>query len=497
MNTNSPKKVVTRFAPSPTGFMHVGNLRTGLYAWLLARKHNGTFILRIEDTDKKREVEGSIEHIKKSLRWIGIDWDQGPDIGGPYAPYIQSERLELYKQYAQKLIDKGFAYADPYTESEIEGFRKTAEAEKRGYLYREHRPENPPVWNGTQALRLKVPEIKRYTWTDAVWGELSAGEEALDDFILIKSDGYPTYNFAHIVDDIEMGITHVMRGQEFIASTPKYLSVYDALGMTPPIFATTPPIMGENGNKKLGKRDGAKDVLEYAIEGYLPETMLNFLAFIGWNPGGEKELFTKDELVSAFSLEHMQKAGGAFNEDKLDWMNREYLKKLSYEEQEEYIMKFIPENIKSLPGYSNTILHNITPIIMERISKGKDIVDMAEAGELTYFFERPTFEKDVLFFKSSKIPEGNKYSILASYLEKVISLLKNINDKEFTKEKVKETIWPYTESKEVTSRGDVLWPMRFALSGKEKSPDPFMLACVFGKDETILRLQNAVESLKE
>ncbi|MEI6660177.1 MAG: glutamate--tRNA ligase, partial [bacterium] len=303
MENNTNKKIVTRFAPSPTGFMHVGNLRTGLYAWLYARKNKGTFILRIEDTDKKREVEGSIDHIKECLRWLGLDWDQGPDIGGPYQPYIQSQRLDIYKAYAQKLIDKGYAYADPYTTEDIENFKKEAEQKREGYLYRDHRPENPPVWDGSQALRLKVPELKRYTWHDAVWGELSAGPEALDDFILIKSDGYPTYNFAHIVDDIEMGITHVMRGQEFIASTPKYLSVYEALGMTPPIFATTPPIMGEGGKKKLGKRDGATDTLEYRNDGYLPQTMLNFLAFIGWNPGTEKEIFSRDELVSEFSFE--------------------------------------------------------------------------------------------------------------------------------------------------------------------------------------------------
>jgi glutamyl-tRNA synthetase len=488
-------KVVTRFAPSPTGFMHVGNLRTGLYAWLLARKNDGVFILRIEDTDKKREVEGSMEHIKKSLRWIGMDWDQGPDVGGQYAPYIQSERLEIYKKYGEKLIEKGFAYADPYTAEEIEAFRKKADEEKRGYLYRDHRPENPPVWDGTQPLRLRVPELKRYEWHDAVWGELSAGPEALDDFILIKSDGYPTYNFAHIVDDIEMGITHVMRGQEFIASTPKYLSVYEALGEVPPIFATTPPIMGDSGNKKLGKRDGAKDVLEYAREGYLPETMMNFLALIGWNPGGEQEVFSKAELTSLFSLEHMQKAGGAFNEDKLDWMNREYLKKMSYEEQEEYIVKFLPESITSLPGYSNTIVHNITPVIMERISKGKDVTDMAEAGEFDYYFDKPKYSNEALFFKSSKIPTDIRETTLTQYLNHVIGILGMIALSDFNKEVVKEKVWPYTESGEVASRGDVLWPMRFALSGREKSPDPFTLAEILGKEETIARLQAAIEVL--
>ena len=264
----SDRKVVTRFAPSPTGFMHSGNLRTGLFAWLWARKNKGTFILRIEDTDKAREVAGSTEHIKESLRWIGMDWNEGPDVGGPHAPYIQSERLELYKKYGEKLIADGHAYADPYTVEEIDAWRKEAEKNKKPFLYRERRPENPPVWDGAKPLRFKVPIIKKYSWIDAVWGELSAGEEALDDFILIKSDGYPTYNFAHIVDDIEMGVTHVTRGQEFISSTPKYLSLYEALGATPPVFVTTPSVMAQAGTKKLGKRDGAKDVLDYKKEGY-------------------------------------------------------------------------------------------------------------------------------------------------------------------------------------------------------------------------------------
>ena len=244
-------KVVTRFAPSPTGFMHVGGVRTALYAWLLAKKHKGTFILRIEDTDKEREVEGSIEHIKKSLKWLSLDWDEGPDIGGSHAPYIQSERLELYKKYANILIEKGLAYADPYTEEEIENFRKISEEQKRPFLYREHRPENPPIWDGSKPLRFKITEPKRTEWQDLVWGDLSAGPEALDDFIIIKSDGYPTYNFAHIIDDIEMGVTHIVRGQEFIASTPKFLAVYEALEIAPPYFVTTPPIMGADGKRKL------------------------------------------------------------------------------------------------------------------------------------------------------------------------------------------------------------------------------------------------------
>jgi len=493
MNTNLNKKIVTRFAPSPTGFVHVGNIRTALYAWAYAKKNNGTFILRIEDTDKVREVEGSIEHIIKSLKWIGIDWDEGPDIGGPNAPYKQSERLESYVKYAKILVEKGFAYTDPYTEEEVESFRKEADEEKRPFLYRDHRPENPPVWDGTQPLRFKVTNIKSYEWEDLVRGHLKAGPEALDDFILIKGDGYPTYNFAHIIDDLEMGVTHIMRGDEFISSTPKFLSLYEALEIDRPEFVMLPPIMGKEGKKKLGKRDGAKDFLEYGKEGYLPEAMMNFLAFIGWNPGDEKEILTKDEFVKEFDIKKIHISGGQFNEEKLDWINHEHLKLLSAEKQTEYISSFIPESIKNLSGYKKEIIPKITEIIIERIKNGKDIIEMANNGDLAYFFSRPTYDKNSLFFKSSKISQSNKYEILASYLEKVISLLSDIPDSDFNKDNIKNSIWTYAEE---IGKGDVLWPMRYALSGADKSPDPFTLAEILGKEETVNRLNSAIKILK-
>ncbi|MEZ4195556.1 MAG: glutamate--tRNA ligase [Candidatus Paceibacterota bacterium] len=310
------KPVVTRFAPSPTGFMHIGGVRTALFAYLFARKHNGKFILRIEDTDKDREVAGSIDHIQESLTWLGINWDFGPNNPGEFGSCIQSERLPVYLKYAKELEAKGLAYADPYTPEEVSAFREQAKVENRPFLFRDHRPETFLPWDGTRPLRLKVPEIKRYTWQDATRGELSAGEEMLDDFILIKSDGYPTYNLAHIIDDHEMGVTHIMRADEFISSMPKFLSLYDALGFTYPTFVTLPPILRDDRTKKLGKRDGAKDILEYRAEGFLPEAMVNFLALIGWNPGTDQEIFSMSELIEAFDISKIQRAGGAFNEEK-------------------------------------------------------------------------------------------------------------------------------------------------------------------------------------
>ncbi len=475
-DTNLENKVVTRFAPSPTGFMHIGGVRTALYAWLFARKYNGTFILRIEDTDKKREVEGSMEHIIKSLKWLGISWDEGPDIGGKNAPYLQSERLESYNKYAQILINKGLAYPDPYTAEELENFRKQAEENKKPFLYRDYRPENFGIWDGTKALRFKTPEIKSYKWNDAVYGELSAGPEALDDFILIKSDGYPTYNFAHIIDDLEMGVTHIMRASEFISSTPKFLSLYEALEITPPVIATLPPILADGGNKKLGKRDGAKDILDYKEEGYLPQAMMNFLAMLGWNSGTEKDIFTKDELIDSFSLDRIQVSGAQVNISKLDWMNKEHMKLLPYEEIKRNILEWLPLDKRN---------PKLIPIIFDRISKWSDVTGMVEAGELDFFFTLGDYDKENLIYKD--IPKEKIFSNISLAIE----CLEKIEEKDFNIENIKNSLMSIADTLE--SRGELLHPIRYALSGLSKSPDPFIIASILGKIETLKRLQNAIK----
>jgi glutamyl-tRNA synthetase len=321
----------TRFAPSPTGFIHVGGIRTALYAFLTARASNGQFVLRLEDTDQKREVTGAAQHIIDSLRALHIDYDEGPNVGGAYAPYVQSERLAIYQTYAQRLINSGRAYADPYSPAEIQAFRDAAADAQQPFLYRNHRPDNPPPWDGHQPLRFKSAP-KDYHWHDAVMGDLSAGAAAIDDFILMKSDGFPTYNFAHIVDDLEMKITHVIRGQEFIASTPNYLNLYEALDVTPPIFATLPPILNETGNKKLSKRDNARDVLDYLRAGFLVEALDNFIASLGWNDGTEQEIFSMDELIAKFSLDRVQKSGARFDEKRLTWLNGQWMRRLDLED---------------------------------------------------------------------------------------------------------------------------------------------------------------------
>lgn len=470
------RDIVTRFAPSPTGFMHVGNVRTALYAYLWAKKNNGTFILRIEDTDKDREVEGSIAHILESLKWLGLTWDEGPELGGNFAPYIQSQRLDIYKKYALKLIEAGCAYVDPFTEDEVELLRAKAESEKKPFLYREYRKETLDAWDGTKPLRFKVPEIKSYHWHDEVYGDLSAGPEALDDFVLIKSDGYPTYNFAHIVDDIEMGVTHVMRGAEFIASTPKFLSVYEALGAKPPVYASMPHIMAPGGKKKLGKRDGARDVLEYRNDGYLPDAFINFLALMGWNPGGEQEIFSREELIKSFDLKRIQNSGAQFNEVKLEWVNKEHLKKLDSIEIEKNIYPLLP------PELQNT---KVATLLKDRISKWGDIQKILENGELDFISKKPEFIKDKLLFKNA-----SEMQIMAN-IKEAIELLNSIEEKDFHFEKIKEVLMHLADSR--PSRGEVLHPVRVALSGLDKSPDPFTIAGILGKNETISRLQKAIQ----
>lgn len=360
--------------------MHVGSVRTALFAWLLARQHHGAFILRLEDTDQKREVDGSAEHIITTLNALGLHYDEGPDIGGEYGPYKQSERLAIYKAWAQKLIDAGRAYADPYTPAELDAFRAEARAQKKAFLYRDHRPENPAPWDGSTPLRLKS-EPKSYQWHDEVMGDLSTGPEVIDDIILMKSDGFPTYNFAHIVDDAEMKVTHIIRGQEFISSMPNYLNIYEALGLERPIFATMPHILAGEGNKKLGKRDGAKDILDYLKDGYLTETMINFIASLGWNDGTEQELFSVDELIEKFSLDRVQHSGARFDEKRLEWMNGQHIRQLSLEELAQRAEPFWPA---SAANADESYKHQLLELVQDRLKTLSDLAILTD-----YFFSDP------------------------------------------------------------------------------------------------------------
>lgn len=476
---NSPAR--TRFAPSPTGFMHVGSVRTALFAWLLAKQTGGQFILRLEDTDKSREVEGSAEHIMKSLKWLGIEWDEGIDIGGPYAPYKQSDRLDSYKKWADKLIESGRAYADPYTPEEVEVFRKESQNAKKPFLYRDYRPKNPPSWDGTQPLRF-LSDPKPYQWEDAVMGKLSAGDVAVDDYVLIKSDGYPTYNFAHIVDDAEMQVTHVIRSQEFVSSTPRFLNLYEALQIEKPILATLPFVMAIDGKKKLGKRDGAKDVLDYAKEGVLPEAMINFLASLGWNDGTEQEIFTVDELIKKFSLDRVQKSPARFDEKRLWWMNGMHIRKMHSDDLFKKVEDRWPSESNN---FSEAYKNKVLLLVQERLKK------LDEIDELTwFFFKDPIVNENLIntILSETKLTREIAKSMLESTLE-------NINQTTvFGHEELHDLFYKLAET--LSSKpGELFKLIRISVVGGINAPGLFETMAVLGKDTVSKRLMSVIQVL--
>ncbi len=473
--------VRTRFAPSPTGFLHVGGIRTALFAFLVARQAGGAFVLRFEDTDKKREVAGSAEHLISSLKAIGIEYNEGPDIGGPYAPYIQSQRLDHYKQWAEKLIEQGRAYADPYSPEQIQTFRDEATAAKRAFRYRDYRPENPPAWDGTTPLRFKS-EPKSYTYHDEVMGDITTSPEVVDDFILMKSDGYPTYNFAHIVDDAEMEITHVIRGQEFISSMPNYLALYEALGLNRPIFAHMPHIMNEQGNKKLGKRDGAKDVLDYIRDGYLPETMMSFIATMGWNDGTEQEVFTKQELIDKFSLSRVQRSGARFDEKRLLWMNGHFIRELSLDSLYDRIEFFWPESAKKAPeAYKKQVL----ALAQDRLKTLKDLSSLT-----SYFFTEPTPDLTLITEnKQLKKISKDEISHLLSEVKNALEMISN-----WTPDAIQENL---NQLLEITGQkpGILFSLVRVVTTWAPFSPQLNDTLALLGKEKSVERIVRAKDLL--
>lgn len=480
MNENNTQ-IRTRFAPSPTGYIHIGNVRAALFPWLFARKNGGEFVLRIEDTDQARYVDGATELIVETLNWLSIDWDEGIIKGGKYGPYIQTERREHYLKWAQKLIDKGLAYADPYTPEQVEDFRKQSKENKCAFLYRDFRPKDTPAWDGSQPLRFKVPEIKRYNWHDPVMGDLSAGPEALDDFILIKADGLPTYNFAHIVDDAEMKITHVIRGLEYIPSIPKYLSLYEALEMEPPVLICMPHIMATDGKKKLGKRDGAKSIQEYREEGILPEAMMNFLASMGWNDGTEQEIFTREELIEKFSFDRVQRSGARFDEKRLLWMNGMHIRLLSLDDLYERVTNFWPESAKEA---SKDHKKQILALVQDRL---KTLVDMPTLTD--YFFTEP-------IPNWSMIEKNNQLSKLSR--EEIISLLKTsqkaLADSQFDPESIQNTLNQLLET--TSQKPGILFSLiRLAVSWAPFSPALNDTLSALGPEKVQSRLQKASEQI--
>lgn len=418
-------EITTRFAPSPTGMLHVGGARTALFNYLFAKQNNGKFILRIEDTDKERSKKEFEEDIINSLKWLGIDWDEF---------YKQSERTEIYKKYLQKLLDENKAYLE------------------------------------NKAIRFKNPN-KKISFDDLIRGKIEFDTTELGDFVIAKDKETPLYHFAVIIDDNEMGVTHVIRGEDHISNTPRQILIQEALGLPRPIYSHIPLILGPD-RSKLSKRHGESSVMEYKNLGYLPEALNNFIAFLGWNPGTEKEIYSMEKLVKDFSLKKIQKSGAIFNIVRLDWLNKEYIKKANPDELKEWIKPYIPE-----PDFK------IINLLKERINKLSDIKSLYDDGELNYFLKQPEYEKEKLLWREEKDLNNTK-----NILEKVIDIIKNIDEKNFTQEDIKTAVWPYTEEK---GRGNVLWPLRMALTGLDKSPDPLIISEILGKKEVLKRLEYA------
>lgn len=474
------KPVRTRFAPSPTGYLHVGGVRTALFAWLIARQAKGQFILRLEDTDQAREVEGSGDHIMASLSWLGLNWDEGPDKNGKFGPYRQSERLNIYNEWAQKLLDSGKAYVDPYTMEEVDGFRAAAKAAKQPFLYRNHRPETRLDWDHTKPLRFKS-DPKTYKWHDEVLGDLAGGAETIDDFVIIKSDGYPTYNFAHIIDDNQMQITHVIRSQEFVPSTPRFINLYEALEFEIPKIATLPYVMGPDGKKKLSKRDGARDILDYARAGYLPEALINFLATLGWNDGTEKEIFTVDELINSFKLDRVQKSGARFDEQRLLWLDGAHIRALTLEELYEKSKDFWPEEAKQADDdYKKKVLS----LVQERLKYLSELPDLVR-----FFFVELPINKALI--ADNKQLNNFVVEELKSLLEQAKS---SLNESDFSLDDITNRLNHLLE--QTNQKPAVLFSLiRIAVTEAPASPGLADTLIVLGKAIALSRIDNLIKNL--
>ena len=476
-------EIITRFAPSPTGYIHIGNVRSAIYPYLLARQDSGKLILRIEDTDRARYVEGATELIMDTLEWLGINWDEGPIVGGPNGPYYQSERKDIYHAWARKLIESGRAYADPTPPEKLDEYRKECTVKKIPFLYRNYRPDNPPEWKPGIPLRFKA-EPKEYSWHDEVMGDMHTGPEVLDDIILIKKDGYPTYNFAHIVDDHEMGVTHLMRGVEYLSSTPNYLAIYEALDITPPKIISLPHILAPNGNKKLGKRDGAKSVTEYREDGVLAEAMFNYLACLGWNDGTEQEIYTKDELIEKFAVDRIQNSGARYDEAKLLWMNGQWIRKIFDEQGVDALYErttdFWPENAKDA---TDEYKQKVLSIIYDRLKTLSDLREMT-----AYFFSDPKVDVDMLISNKflKKLSESELESLLKTSIAKLSAL------KTWDADSLQQAL---NELLEETDKkpAELFSLIRIAVSFAPFSPALHLTLDVLGRDISLARL-NAVAS---
>jgi len=487
-----PAPVRVRFAPSPTGRPHVGNIRTAMFNWLMARHSGGTLVLRIEDTDVARKVPGAEEAIMDGLKWLGLDWDEGPDVGGDYAPYYQSRRLDLYKQAADRLVEQGDAYYCYCSTGRLEDMRKQQIARKQPPGYDRHcRDLSPQQRAQKQAegivpvVRFKVPLQGKTTFNDLIYGDVTFENATIDDFVLLKSDGYPTYHLASVVDDSAMKISHVIRAEEWISSTPRHLFIYKALGLQPPLYVHHPMILGPD-RAKLSKRHGDVSIIDYREHGYLPETMFNFLALIGWSLDDKTELMTRQELIDNFSLERVGKTGAIFNRDKLDWMNGVYIRGLDIED---FTRRALPFLEKGLPKQVKRPLdidyiRQMMPLIQERAKKLTEVPDLVKF----FFVEELEYEPELLVAKKMT-PE----SALAA-LEVSSQRLSGLSA--FDEESLETLLRPLAEELGLKA-GQLFSILRTAVTGETATPPLFQTMTVLGRERCLKRIDEALEKLRK
>jgi len=484
MEKRIPKgEVRTRFAPSPTGYMHVGNLRTALYTYLIARNAGGKFILRIEDTDQNRLVEGAVDVIYETMKKCGLEHDEGPDVGGPVGPYVQTERRGLYGKYAELLIEKGGAYRcfcgkDEEQDSETPAFSK--------YDGRCSRLSPAEIDEKLSAgipyvVRQKIPCDGETVFTDAVFGDIATPNDSLDDGVLIKSDGLPTYNFANVIDDHLMGITHVVRGSEYLSSAPKYNLLYNAFGWEIPTYVHCSPVMRDAHNK-MSKRHGDPSYEDLIEKGYLSEAVVNYVALLGWSPGGEQEIFTLSELVGIFDIKGISKSPAIFDIEKLTYFNSEYIRALPAEKFAEIAEPYIRRAVKKpLADFAA-----IASLLQPRCEKLTDIPE-----KIDFLDELPDYRTELYIHKKSKSDEATSLAML----KEVLPVFEAIAD--WSHDEVYNAMTALAERLEVKN-AKVMWPVRIAVSGRDVTPGGAVEIClILGKDETLRRIKIGMEKLAQ
>lgn len=496
----------TRFPPSPTGMLHVGGLRTALFNYLIAKQSGGEFVLRIEDTDQERSVPGATEDILQTLYWAGIAPDEGVCLDnngeivqvGDKGPYVQSERLDIYQEYAQKLLDSGHAYYAFDTPEEIERLRQEEQAAgnpspkydlavrmrmQNSLTLSEDEVQNRLTNKEPYVIRLKVPEGHIISTTDEIRGKIDVQSRNVDDAVLLKSDGFPTYHLASVVDDHLMAIDLVLRGEEWLPSLPKHLYLYDAFGWEQPKFAHVPLLLNPGGGK-LSKRQGDVGASSYIEKGYLREALLNFLVLLGWNPGSTDEIFSLDDLVQQFSLERVQKGGAVFDTEKLDWLQGQWIRSLPAEDFAQRIQSNVAAVYPAAAEDSQFVTK--AALIQERITFFHEAPEM-----LSYFYSEPTFDMEIIANKKQKVTPDIVPQVLALLQESLTA----ISDDQWNEEYLKETLFTLAKDHELKN-GQILWPLRAILTGLPYSPGAFEVATVLGRDITLRRLQTALENVQ-